>query len=146
MPPDVLAVFDADELELLFCGLPSIDVDDWARHTEYSGEYRRKGARHPVIRWLWAVIADLSNAERGRLLQFCTGTSRVPAQGFKALQRNDGKYQRFNVQSIPKSEMRFPRAHTCFNRLDLPVYSCREELEAGLRLVLAMDITGFTMD
>ena len=122
MPPDALAVFDADELELLFCGLPSIDVEDWSRHTEYSGEYRRKGARHPVIRWLWEVISDLSNTDRGRLLQFCTGTSRVPAQGFKALQRNDGKYQRFNVQSIPKSEMRFPRAHTCFNRLDLPVY------------------------
>ena len=102
--------------------MPYIDVEDWSRHTEYSGEYRRKGARHPVIRWLWEVISDLSNTDRGRLLQFCTGTSRVPAQGFKALQRNDGKYQRFNVQSIPKSEMRFPRAHTCFNRLDLPVY------------------------
>jgi len=35
---------------------------------------------------------------------------------------------------------------TCFNRLDLPNYSTKDELEAGLKVILAMDTTGFTMD
>ena len=34
----------------------------------------------------------------------------------------------------------------CFNRLDLPLYSSKNELEAGLKVILAMDTTGFTMD
>ena len=36
------------------------------------------------------------------MLQFTTGCSRLPAQGFKALQSNDGNYRRFNIQAISK--------------------------------------------
>ncbi|KAK7240025.1 ubiquitin protein ligase [Aureococcus anophagefferens] len=115
LPPDLLAVFDAYELELLMCGSPTIDVADWAKHTEYAGEYRRRGDRHAVIAWFWKA-------------------------------RNDGKYQRFCIQSLPRNELRFPRAHTCFNRIDLPLYSSYAELEAGLKVLIAMDATGFTMD
>jgi len=79
-------------------------------------------------------------------LQFCTGSARVPCHGFKALQRNDGRFQRFCIQSLPRNELRFPKAHTCFNRIDLPLYSSYAELEAGLKVVLAMEATGFTMD
>ena len=130
LPPDLLAVFDAYELELLMCGSPTIDVADWAKHTEYAGEYRRRGDRHAVIAWFWKAVAKLDDADRSKLLQFCTGSSRVPCHGFRALQRNDGKYQRFCIQSLPRNELRFPRAHTCFNRIDLPLYSSYAELEA----------------
>jgi len=146
LPPDLLAVFDAYELELLLCGSPTIDVADWAKHTEYAGEYRRRGDRHAVIAWFWKAVAKLDDADRSKLLQFCTGSSRVPCHGFRALQRNDGKYQRFCIQSLPRNELRFPRAHTCFNRIDLPLYSSYAELEAGLKVLIAMDATGFTMD
>ncbi|KAH8074283.1 ubiquitin protein ligase [Aureococcus anophagefferens] len=146
LPPDLLAVFDAYELELLMCGSPTIDVADWAKHTEYAGEYRRRGDRHAVIAWFWKAVAKLDDADRSKLLQFCTGSSRVPCHGFRALQRNDGKYQRFCIQSLPRNELRFPRAHTCFNRIDLPLYSSYAELEAGLKVLIAMDATGFTMD
>ena len=92
-------------------------------------------------------MEGLSIPERSRLLQYCTGSARVPARGFAGLQRNDGKTQRFSMQSISASEnMRLPRAHTCFNRIDVPLYSCRQELEAGIRLLIATDISGFTMD
>lgn len=142
IPADLLAVFDALELELLVCGVPTIDVDDWADNTDYAGDYRRRGAKHQVIVWFWKTVRGLDQAHRARLLQYCTGSSRVPCHGFKALQRNDGKYQRFCIQSLPRNELRFPRAHTCFNRLDLPLYSTRDELEAGLKVIIAMDTTG----
>ena len=70
----------------------------------------------------------------------------MPSFGFRALQRNDGRFQRFCVQSLPRTAPRFPRAHTCFNRVDLPLYASYAELAAGLRVVLAMEATGFTMD
>ncbi|KAJ1445772.1 hypothetical protein M885DRAFT_625869 [Pelagophyceae sp. CCMP2097] len=146
VPPEALSVFDAHELELLLCGSRAVDVEDWAAHTEYAGEFRRRGVKHAVIGWFWRTVKALRDDERARLLQFCTGSSRVPCHGFRALQRNDGRYQRFCIQSLPRAALRFPRAHTCFNRLDLPMYSSRDELDAGIRMLIALDATGFTMD
>jgi hypothetical protein len=40
----------------------------------------------------------------------------VPAQGFKALQSNDGHFRRFNIQSVRRQDLLYPRAHTCFNK------------------------------
>jgi hypothetical protein len=103
IPPTLLSVFDYQELELLSCGIPTIDIDDWIRHAEYMGEYHRLGPKHKVIRWFWEVVKSFTDEERVRLLQFTTGCSRLPAQGFKALQSNDGNYRKFNVQSIRKT-------------------------------------------
>ena len=102
VPPDLLSVFDYQELELLLCGIPDIDLDDWMRHTEYLSDYARLGARHRVVRWFWQSVGAMSREERVRMLQFTTGCSRLPAQGFKALQSNDGNYRKFNIQAISK--------------------------------------------
>ena len=36
--------------------------------------------------WFWSIVESYSEEMRARLLQFVTGSSRVPLQGFKALQ------------------------------------------------------------
>lgn len=102
VPPDLLSVFDYQELELLMCGVPDINLEDWMRHTDYLSDYSRQGARHKVIRWFWLAVEAMSREERVRLLQFTTGCSRLPAQGFKALQSNDGNFRRYNIQAISK--------------------------------------------
>jgi E3 ubiquitin ligase SMURF1/2/E3 ubiquitin-protein ligase NEDD4 len=102
LPPDLVSVFDYQELELLMCGLPTLDMDDWKRHTEYLGEYHRLGPKHKVIKWFWEVLETFTDEERVRLLQFVTGCGGLPAQGFKALQSNDGNFRKFNIQSIHK--------------------------------------------
>lgn len=61
-----------------------------------------EGERHRVIRWFWKAVEDMSQEERVRLVQFVTGCGRLPVQGFKALQSNDGNYRKFNIQSISK--------------------------------------------
>lgn len=38
------------ELELLLCGIPEIDVSEWKRHSRYLGDYRRMGESHLVIK------------------------------------------------------------------------------------------------
>ncbi len=40
----------------------------------------------PVVKWFWQIVESYSEEMRARLLQFVTGSSRVPLQGFKALQ------------------------------------------------------------
>lgn len=36
IPLQAIAGFDYNELELLMCGLPEVDVDDWEANTEYT--------------------------------------------------------------------------------------------------------------
>ena len=43
-------------------------------------------ADSPVVQWFWQIVESYSEELRARLLQFVTGSSRVPLQGFKALQ------------------------------------------------------------
>merc|ERR1712070_532047 len=147
VPEPLLSVFDFQELELLLCGLPEIDTEDWKRNSEYTGDFERRGANHKVVAWFWDVVEkDFSGEQKARLLQFTTGTSGVPATGFAMLQGNDGNIRKFTVNSITKSASIFPRAHTCFNRIDLPLYENKKELKKYLTLAIQMECTGFDID
>jgi hypothetical protein len=88
-----------------------------------------------VIKWFWKIIDELTDDERRKFLQFCTGTSRVPVEGFRylnikyhfyysALQSNNGKVCKFCIEPIEYigKNSAFIKAHTCFNRIELPIY------------------------
>lgn len=127
LPLNLIKVFDENELELLMCGIGEIDVRDWKRHTVYKSGYH---ANHIVIQWFWRVILSFSNEMRSRLLQFVTGTSRVPMNGFKELYGSNG-LQSFTIEKWGTPE-NLPRSHTCFNRIDLPPYESYQELRSKL--------------
>jgi len=146
VPLAVLSVFDYSELELLLCGLPEIDVDDWMTHTKYKGEYEAQGVNHPTIKTFWELMRASSVEQRARFLQFSTGTSRVPVQGFGALQGNDGNIKIFTIDSVKLTDSVFPRAHTCFNRVDLPPYQTKAEMVFRIGQALQMEGTGFAID
>ncbi|XP_073797445.1 E3 ubiquitin-protein ligase HECW1 isoform X2 [Danio rerio] len=113
----LVSVFDARELELVIAGTAEIDLSDWRSNTEYRGGYHDG---HMVMRWFWAAVERFNNEQRLRLLQFVTGTSSVPYEGFAALRGSNG-LRRFCIEKWGKVTS-LPRAHTCFNRLDLPPY------------------------
>ena len=123
----LVRLFDADQLELALSGSVQIDIGDWERNTEYRGGYHPK---HVLIRWFWQSVQEMRNADRLRLLQFVTGSSSVPFEGFKGLRGSNGA-KRFCIERWGTEES-LPRAHTCFNRLDLPAYPNRQTLLAKL--------------
>ncbi|XP_062554310.1 E3 ubiquitin-protein ligase Nedd-4-like isoform X4 [Armigeres subalbatus] len=127
VPLHLLKIFDENELELLMCGIQSIDVSDWKKNTLYKGDYY---ANHVVVQWFWRAVLSFSNEMRSRLLQFVTGTSRVPMNGFKELYGSNGP-QMFTIEKWGTTD-NFPRAHTCFNRLDLPPYESYSHLKDKL--------------
>ncbi|KAL4709251.1 hypothetical protein ACJJTC_010712, partial [Scirpophaga incertulas] len=127
VPPTLLKIFDEHELELLLCGIQHVDVRDWRAHTLYKGDYH---AQHRVVQWFWRVVLSFSNEMRSRLLQFVTGTSRVPMNGFKELYGSNGP-QLFTVEKWGAPD-NYPRAHTCFNRIDLPPYESYQQLREKL--------------
>lgn len=80
VPKSLLIIFDFMELELLLCGLPNIDVDDWIENSRYSGIFSEGDEMHEVCVWLWELVRDMSEDRRAKLLQFVTGTSGVPGE------------------------------------------------------------------
>ena len=146
IPEPLLTIFDFQELELLMCGLPTIDMDDWKTHTEYTGEYQNSNGNHRTCRWFWEVVCEFDQEMKARLLQFVTGTSGVPSGGFSVLQGSDGDIRKFTILGIAVSECFYPRAHTCFNRLDLPMYDTKEYLREKLKLAVTMAATGFDIE
>lgn len=146
IPEPLLTIFDFQELELLMCGLPEIDLEDWKEHTEYSGAYEDTGGDHEACHWFWEVVAEFDQEMKARLLQFVTGTSGVPSRGFGVLQGNDGNVRLFTIHGVTTEICLYPRAHTCFNRVDLPDYSSKEELREKLNLAITMVATGFDIE
>lgn len=55
VPEPLLSVFDFQEIELLLCGLPNIDMDDWIANTEYTGDFAGQGRSNKVVQWFWEV-------------------------------------------------------------------------------------------
>uniref|UniRef100_A0A7N6AX38 E3 ubiquitin-protein ligase n=1 Tax=Anabas testudineus TaxID=64144 RepID=A0A7N6AX38_ANATE len=131
IPQDLIMIFDENELELLMCGLGDVDVNDWKTNTKYKNGYSSK---HVVIQWFWKTVLLMDAEKRIRLLQFVTGTSRVPMNGFAELYGSNGP-QLFTIEQWGTRD-KLPRAHTCFNRLDLPPYESFEELREKLHIAI----------
>ncbi|KAJ6131111.1 hypothetical protein N7523_001571 [Penicillium sp. IBT 18751x] len=130
IPADLVNVFDERELELLIGGIADIDVDDWKKHTDYRG-YQEQDE---VIQNFWKIVRTWDAEQKSRLLQFTTGTSRIPVNGFKDLQGSDGP-RRFTIEKSGDPNA-LPKSHTCFNRLDLPPYKTHDALEHKMSIAV----------
>ena len=128
IPPDLLgSLFDDKELELLISGLPAINLSDLKANTEYVNY----SVSSPQIQWLWKLLdEEFSQEQLAWFLQFVTGSTQVPLEGFKALVGMRGP-QKFSVHKAYGSH-RLPTAHTCFNQLDLPEYDNPHQLRDKL--------------
>ena len=111
IPESLLTIFDFQELELLMCGVPVIDIDDWMANTSYLGQFEDKKDKAKTVQWFWELVRDEFDQEtRARLLQFVTGTSGVPSRGFAVLQGNDGSIRKFCINGIKKEDSFYPRS------------------------------------
>ncbi|KAI7827971.1 hypothetical protein BC939DRAFT_76403 [Gamsiella multidivaricata] len=138
IPAHLISIFNEQELELLISGLPDIDVDEWKNNTEYQNYSQAS----PQIQNFWRAVRSFDQTERAKLLQFVTGTSKVPLGGFSQLQGISG-VQKFQIHKDFSSTKRLPSAHTCFNQLDLPEYETYEELRQQLLTAISECSTGF---
>nr|CAD7413164.1 unnamed protein product [Timema poppensis] len=153
VPSQLLRPFDEREIELVIGGLGSIDIADWKNNTRL----KHCTPDTPVVKWFWQIVEEYGEEMRARLLQFVTGSSRVPLQGFKALQGNTTPKFRhdtsvtfflvvtepwvcsagstgaagprlFTIHVIEAPAENLPKAHTCFNRIDIPPYDCQAKM------------------
>lgn len=124
VPATWINILSPPELQLVLGGSDApLDIDDWRAHTVYSGGYHDK---HPVIMWLWQVLADFDAPHRAATLKFATSCSRPPLLGFAHL------VPAFCVHRATDEEGRLPTAATCMNLLKLPPYESLEALRERL--------------
>ncbi|KAK8133665.1 hypothetical protein PG984_005677 [Apiospora sp. TS-2023a] len=140
IPAELIAIFNEQELELLISGLPDINVDDWKNNTEY----HNYSPSSQQIQWFWRAVRSFDKEELAKLLQFVTGTSKVPLNGFKELEGMNG-INRFNIHRDYGNKERLPSSHTCFNQLDLPEYESYDTLRAQVikAITAGSDYFGF---
>lgn len=138
IPENLVVIFDEQELELLISGLPDISVADWQNNTVYTNY----SASSMQIQWFWRAVKSFDNEERAKLLQFATGTSKVPLNGFKELSGSDGACK-FSIHRDYCALDRLPSSHTCFNQIDLPAYESYETLRGSLLMAITEGHEGF---
>ena len=77
----------AEDMQEIITGKKFIDVNEWQKNTVYSGE---SALIRPIAKLFWAIVETYNESERQLLLKFCTGSSRVPINGFAKLKGYNG--------------------------------------------------------
>ncbi|EHB10351.1 E3 ubiquitin-protein ligase SMURF2 [Heterocephalus glaber] len=143
IPQHLLKPFDQKELELIIGGLDKIDLNDWKSNTWL----KHCVADSNIVRWFWQAVETFDEERRARLLQFVTGSTRVPLQGFKPLQGSTGAAgpRLFPIHLTDANTDNLPKAHTCFNQIDTPPYESHEKLYEKL-LTAVEETCGFAVE
>jgi len=134
IPEGLLSIFNVNELELLICGLGNISVTDMKNNCEEPGFSL---SFMKVRSWFWTVISSFNQEELSRLIQFSTGCSQLPPEGFAGLS------PKFQISAALSGVDSLPSAHTCFNNLCLPDYTSIEILRSKLLIAITEGNEGF---
>ncbi|KAL9603820.1 MAG: hypothetical protein Q9219_000929 [cf. Caloplaca sp. 3 TL-2023] len=119
------ALFNVRDFKRLVEGNQNVTVDALRRVAGYDGGYTPD---HPVIQHFWDTVSDFSPDQIRSLLEFVTACDRLPALGARSL--------KFTVQKNGDGDERLPTSLTCYGKLLLPAYSCKEVLREKLCLAI----------
>ncbi|CCF58730.1 hypothetical protein KAFR_0F01340 [Kazachstania africana CBS 2517] len=124
-----IQLFNSEELERLLCGDKEQNKYDFTllrSVTKYAGGFQDDST---VVIWFWEVIDQWTKVLQRKVLQFVTGSDRIPATGISAL-----PFKITKCSSRQNEEL--PVAHTCFNEICLWDYCSKEVLERKLLLAI----------
>ena len=135
IPEEAVKVFTVEEFELLLNGKEDIDVDEMKGCSVFKGGY---DVDSKPIQYFFDALRAMSAKDRGAVLRFITGTSKVPLDGFDpcfTITKASGGH---GTDALPVS-------HTCFNQLVLPPYEsaaqCQEKLLYASRESMGFHLT-----
>eukprot|EP00448_Togula_jolla_P019496 CAMPEP_0170588778 /NCGR_PEP_ID=MMETSP0224-20130122/11012_1 /TAXON_ID=285029 /ORGANISM="Togula jolla, Strain CCCM 725" /LENGTH=230 /DNA_ID=CAMNT_0010912519 /DNA_START=37 /DNA_END=729 /DNA_ORIENTATION=- len=115
------------ELSAFLSSSGSLDPEEWRWHS-------RSNSKSVIVEWFWDVVRDLAEEQRGLLLRFVTGSSRLPPGGFVKLT------PQFSVDvSSSGSPNHLPQAHTCVNKIVLYQYTSKVQLSSKLSLAFSSE-------
>ncbi|RHZ41894.1 hypothetical protein DYB26_013948 [Aphanomyces astaci] len=130
-PVRVLTLLNWQEMEMLSCGTPKIDIALWKQHTRYDGYTDQDD----TVRLFWDVMASFSDEQRSDFVRFAWGRSRLPRGKWPQPFKLTKKAGRDSVLSLPV-------AHTCFFSVELPPYTTKERMHDMLLATINFGLGG----
>lgn len=128
-----IQMFNAEELEMLVCGVPKIDIDEMSKNIIIHHPYN---LNHPLIKGFFKMLRKWDQATLGKLLWFVTGSSELPLGGFAELKKNG-----MTIQIERGADLSLiPEAHTNFQTLVIPEYPSLDLMERMFFLALDENI------
>nr|CAD7203771.1 unnamed protein product [Timema douglasi] len=131
VPSQLLRPFDEREIELVIGGLGSIDIADWKNNTRL----KHCTPDTPVVKWFWQIVEEYGEEMRARLLQFFRHDASVTfflvvTESWVCSAGSTGAAgpRLFTIHVIEAPAENLPKAHTCFNRIDIPPYDCHAKM------------------
>ncbi|XP_045196907.2 E3 ubiquitin-protein ligase HACE1-like isoform X2 [Mercenaria mercenaria] len=140
IPRKLVRLFDEYELELLLSGIPEIDIQDWKDNTTYIDCTTESKA----VKWFWEILKEFTEQEKVLMLQFVTGSSRLPFGGFSKLTGGGGP-QKFSISLVPYTQDLLPTASTCINFLRLPDYPSKALTKEKILVALQCGSQGYAL-
>ncbi|GBG29572.1 E3 ubiquitin-protein ligase HERC2 [Hondaea fermentalgiana] len=144
VPRNLLSIFAAQELELMVCGPPEVDIDILKANSIYGDGVTEAT---PSIQLFWQVLHEFSQEDRQRYLRFVWGRSRLPSSSQDWDRKH--KISKLSVRGSTPADQMLPTAHTCFFSLDLPMYTskekCAEKLLYAVTHCIAIDMDETTV-
>mmetsp|Transcript_39042 Transcript_39042/g.63013 ORF Transcript_39042/g.63013 Transcript_39042/m.63013 type:complete len:6535 (+) Transcript_39042:430-20034(+) len=132
VPQRLLMLFRWDELELMVCGRPRLDLALLKRMTVYSD----CSESDPHIQYFWQVLESFSEEQRSEYIKFVWGRARLPLD--KESWEQHHKIAAFHPprptfgKPPTKTDSLLPYAHTCYFTIDLPRYSSADIMRRRL--------------
>jgi hypothetical protein len=135
-------VFTEEEMNFIITGQDDIDLRDLKENIIYKGEYNDN---HPVIKMFWEKLLTLDKNELIKFLQFSTGSSAVPIDGFGSLKDIRGRIQKFTIEPFMNYSADNPdiyqfhaiESRKQYNTIILPKYKTKKELNDAINMIIA---------
>lgn len=118
----IMRKFHYYDFDLLVSGEEIFDWDALKNNTIYDNGYTDKSDSIVIF---WEIFESMNPQEKGKLLQFITGSDRAPIGGLATITMT---IQRSGDMS------KLPTSHTCFNLLVLPDYKDEIKMSEVLRV------------
>ena len=127
IPIGLLKLLSWNELEMLVCGKPILDVELLRENTLYSG----CSENDELIKNFWKCLEEFTAEERASYLRFVWGRSRLPLTS-----KDFNMQHRISILNHGNPNVALPTSHTCFFSIDIPRYTSYDILKNKLKYAI----------
>ena len=148
IPLNFIKIFSIEEFGFILYGQREINLKDWKMNTIYKGGINEK---NEVVQFFWEILEELNNEQLLLFFKFCTGSTRVPVDGFSALPGPKNKIIKFSIELLNNKNdndkiNKLITAQTCFNTIILPKYKSKQEMRKAIHIILESDTNYFGLE
>ena len=149
---DIIGKFyTAQEFDFEIVGMKIIDLNDWKLNTIYKGHFNNE---NETIKIFWEVLNNLNQNELMTFFEFCTGLCNVPVDGFGSLKGIGNKIMKFTIEPLMSefnlndnpNQFKLIQAKACFNRILLPEYKNKKDMEKAIKIIIENDTSFFGIE